>query len=237
MQKLNKNIRVAELDGVSDTLVRIFKADAAVQKDAFLKASMAELEDLSAKITTAILQDKSFSTLDEADGIRDDAVRALGAVLSGYAAFPIAVKKEAAIPLKAVYEKYSKAGILKANYTSESSMIESMLEDFTAPALSANIVALEGVSEAVTAIRAAQDAFVKANDDYIAAKSDKSASASSFKKPILSLVNDKLVPYLDAMTISQNANCAAFARATEEEIKRINTTISARKQGTVDSEQ
>lgn len=228
MNKLKTAVRVTEIDGFSDTLVRVFKGDTAAQKDAFLKATMAELENLSAKITTAILQDKSLSTLDKADGERDEALRSLGAVLTGYASLPIAAKKEAAIPLKAVYDKYAKAGIARANYTSESSMIESLLEDFSAPALAANIAALDGVSEAIAAVRAAQDAFTKANDDYVAAKSDKSAPASSFKKPILSLVNEKIVPYLDAMTIAQNSECAAFARATEEEIKRINSVIASR---------
>ncbi len=228
MNKLKTAIRVTELDGLSDTLVRVFKGDTEAQKDAFLKATMAELESLSAKITTAILQDKALSALEEADDARDEAVRSLGAVLAGYAAFPIAAKKEAALPLKAVYDKYSKAGIMRANYTSESSMIESLLEDLAAPALAANIAALDGVSETVAAIRATQDAFTKANDEYVAAKSDKSATASSFKKPMISLVNEKIVPYLDAMAIAQNANCVAFARAAEEEIKRINSTISAR---------
>lgn len=228
MNKLKTAVRVTELDGFSDTLVRVFKDDAAAQKDAFLKGTMAELEALSAKITTAILQDKSLSALDEADSTRDDALRSLGAGLAGYAALPIAAKKEAALPLKAVYDKYAKAGITRANYTSESSMIESMLEDFAAPALATNIAALEGVSEAIAAIRAAQDVFTKANDEYVTAKSEKGASASSFKKPILSIINEKIVPYLDAMTIAQNAECAAFARATEEEIKRINSVIMAR---------
>lgn len=228
MNKLKTAVRVTEIDGFSDTLVRVFKDDAAAQKDAFLKATMAELEALSAKITTAILQDKALSTLDEADSKRDDALRALGTGLAGYAALPIAAKKEAALPLKAVYDKYAKAGITRANYTSESSMIESLLEDLAASALAANIAALDGVSEAIAEVRATQDAFTKANDEYVAAKSDKNASASSFKKPILSLVNEKIVPYLDAMTIAQNAECAAFARATEEEIKRINSVIVAR---------
>lgn len=189
MAKVNQNIRVTELDGLSDTLVRLFKAD-------------------------------------EADGSRDDAVRSLGAVLSGYAAMPIAAKKEAAIPLKAVYDKYAKAGILRANYTSESSMIESMLEDLSA--LAENIAALDGVGEAVAEVRATQDAFAKANDEYVAAKADKSVSATSLKKPLISLVNDKIVPYLDAMFIAGNENCAAFARTVEEEIKRVNAVVSAR---------
>ena len=43
------------------------------------------------------------------------------------------------MPLKAIYDNYAKAGIRTANYTSESPMIESMLQDFAAETLGENI--------------------------------------------------------------------------------------------------
>ena len=51
MNKLKHAIRNAEVDGLSDTLVRLFKADEGAQSDAFLSATMADLETLSAQIT------------------------------------------------------------------------------------------------------------------------------------------------------------------------------------------
>lgn len=228
MNKINANIRVTELDGLSDTLVRLYKSESSVAKDAFIAATMAEIERLSADITTAILQDKAVSNLDTADAERDSAITALGKVLAGYAAFPIPAKKSAAEPLLAVYEKYSKAGITRASYISESSMVESMLEDYAAPTLAENIAALEGVAEAVAAIRAAQDAFTTASDAYTAASGSKGASASTFKKPLLSAINEKLVPYLTAMQISANEECASFSAGVEAEIARINDTITKR---------
>ena len=228
MNKINANIRVTELDGLSDTLVRLYKSESSVAKDAFIAATMAEIERLSADITTAILQDKAVSNLDTADAERDSAITALGKMLAGYAAFPIPAKKSAAEPLLAVYEKYSKAGITRASYISESSMVESMLEDYAAPTLAENIAALEGVAEAVAAIRAAQDAFTTASDAYTAASGNKGASASTFKKPLLSAINEKLVPYLTAMQISANEECASFSAGVEAEIARINDTITKR---------
>ena len=236
MNKLRSQIRNAEVDGLSDTLVRLFKADEGAQGDAFLKTAMAELETLSAQITTAILQDKVLSTLEAADGARDEAIRTLGTVLAGYAVFPIAAKKELALPLKAVYDKYAKAGITGASYTSESSMTESMLEDFAAANLADNIAGLEGVPEAIAAIRTAQDAFTEANDEYVRASASKGASASSYNKPIVALINEKLVPYLGAMVIADNATVADFARGVSAEIDRMNEAIAKRtKKGSADS--
>lgn len=107
-------------------------------------------------------------------------------------------------------------------------MIESMLQDFAADSLSENIKSLEGVAEAIASICSAQDDFTKANDKYVKASSNKGASASSFNKPIVSLINDKLVPYLNAMVIAGNANCVDFANSVEAEINRVNDAISKR---------
>lgn len=57
---------------------------------------------------------------------------------------------------------------------------------------------------------------------------NKGVSASSFNKPIVSLVNDKLVPYLNAMVIAGNANCMDFAKSVEAEINRVNDMIAKR---------
>lgn len=228
MKKLISKIRNAEADGLSDTIVRLFRADAAAQQDAFLTATMARLETLSRQITTATMQDKAVSRLKAADSARDEAIRTLGTILAAYAVFPIAEKQARAVPLKAVFDKYAKAGITAANYTSESSLTESLLEDFAAAGLADNIAALEGVAESLAQIRERQDAFTAARDAYAAAAANKGATASSFNKPIVSLINDKLIPYLDAMVIAENADCAAFARNVAAEIARMNETVAKR---------
>ena len=228
MKKLRSQIRNTEIDAFSDTVLRLFNADKQAQQEEFLTNLMAELDELSAKITTAILQDKALSTLEETDSERDEAVKALGAILNAYAVFPIASKKELSLPLKAIYDKYAKAGIVSANYASESSMIESLIEDFSAKEIAENIASLEGVTETLASIRTAQNAFTKANDEYVKANANKNASASSFNKPIVLLVNEKLIPYLNTMELMGNKNCADFSKSVEAEINRMNETIAKR---------
>ena len=206
MNKLTAKARITEVDGLSDSVIRIFGADTKAQEDTFLKGQIAELTTLSDAITAAILQDKAVSNLDEADSRRDEAVRNLGALLSGYA----------------------ESGILSASYVSESSMIESMLGDFTAAEAKANIEKLDGVAEMVSAIRTAQDNFTAANDAFVKAEGSKGASASSYKKPILAIINDKIVPYLNTMAIVGNTAVADFAKGVESEISRVNETVAKR---------
>ncbi len=228
MNKLNAKARITEVDGLSDSVIRIFGADAKAQEDAFLKSQIAQLATLSDAITAAILQDKAVSNLDEADSRRDEAIKNLGVLLSGYAVFPLEEKKAAALGLKAVYDKYAKSGILSASYISESSMIESLLGDFSSAEAKANIEKLDGISEMVAAIRAAQDDFTAANDAFVKAEGSKGASASSYKKPILSVINDKIVPYLNTMAVVGNTAVADFAKGVETEITRVNENIAKR---------
>ena len=120
MTKLSSRLRITEADAASDALVRLFKA--AGLNDEFLSGSFAELEDLSARLTTAIRQDTADSRLDEKDAARDAAVRDLGTLIQGYTAIPVAEKKAAARRLDAVFSKYGKK-IVNETYAAESSLI------------------------------------------------------------------------------------------------------------------
>ena len=228
MNKVKSTARITEVDGLSDSVIRIFNADTKAQEDTFLKGQIAELTVLSDAITQAILQDKALSNLDEADLKRDEAIRNFGSLLSGYTCFPLEEKKAAAVSLKAIFDRYSKSGILKANYISESSMIESMLSDLSASEAKAAIEKLDGIADMISLIRTAQDDFTAANDAFVKAESGKGAPASSYKKPILEVINDKIVNYLNTMAIVGNTALSDFSKNVETEIDRVNETVSKR---------
>lgn len=228
MRKLISFARLTEVDGFSDALVRIYKADKAAAGDAYVKSAMAEIERLSAELTAAILQNRTPSNLEAADGVRCEAVRTLAAVLAGYAVFPDEKKRAAGTLLKAICDKYVKAGILSAGYLSKSSMTESMLEDFAAAAARKAVSALDGAEALVSALRSAQDAFAAASDAYVRARADRGKSASEIKMPLLAAINDRLVPYLNAMQIAKSAELAEFIKGAEAEIDRINEAVLRR---------
>lgn len=229
MKKINSSLRVTELDTLSDVLVRLYKdsssGESAISKDANLSGIMAEVEKLSAEITTAIKKDKVSASLDEADIARDEIIRNLGDALTGYAAIPVAAKKAAAQKLLLTFGKYGKQ-ITSKNYAEESSLIESMLEDFAADSLKADVAALDGVGDLLDSLRSVQDSFNKANDEYTAANVGKSDSATSVKKTLLAALNYKLVPYLTA--VSALDNYKTFVSKCEAEITKANATVSTR---------
>lgn len=229
MKKINSSLRVTELDTLSDVLVRLYKdsssGESAISKDANLSGIMAEVEKLSAEITTAIKRDKVSVSLDDADIARDEIIRNLGDALTGYAAIPVAAKKAAAQKLLLTFGKYGKQ-ITSKNYAEESSLIESMLEDFGSDSLKADVAALDGVGDLLDSLRSAQDSFNKANDEYTAANVGKGESATSVKKTLLTALNYKLVPYLTAVGALDSYK--AFVSKCEAEITKANATVSTR---------
>lgn len=229
MKKMNLKLRVTEADALSDALVELYARAAGLSGDSYLSGVMGEVKERSASLTTAIKRTKVSSSLDEADAKRDEAVLSLGTILAGYAALPIAAKKQAAQNVIAVYNKYGKK-IARANYADESSLIESLLEDLAASALSADIDSLEGVSETIAALREAETAFKAANADYVqkSALASEQESAYVIKKSLVALINDKLLPYLDTMKNVNPALYADFAKEVELAVNRANETVAKR---------
>ncbi|MDE6720511.1 MAG: hypothetical protein K2J68_11720 [Treponemataceae bacterium] len=199
--------------------------ETAVAKDSVLKTQFAQLADLSARNTTAIKQDAVVSTLDEADGRRDAVTRDLFTLAGGYTASPFTEVKSAAQDVCAVLEKYGR-GMTSRNYADQTALTESLLEDLGAEKIAEQIKALSGVAELVAQLRGAQDGFATAHDGYIKAKAGKGESASSLKKPIVSLINDNIVPYLNI--VSAMDGYAAFVAAVAGNIKSTNDTVARR---------
>ena len=194
-------------------------------KDAVLKGLFVQLTDLSARNTTAIKQDAVVSTLDAADAARDSVTRDLFTLSNGYTASPFAEVKAAAQDVCATLEKYGR-GMTSKGYADQTALTESLLEDLGAEKVAAQAKALSGVAELVAGLREAQDAFASAHDGYIKAKAGKGESATSLKKPIVSLINDSIVPYLNIVAAMEGY--ADFVLAVAGNIKGTNDTVARR---------
>ena len=111
-------------------------------------------------------------------------------------------------------------------YAEQTALTESLLEDLAASSVSEGVKVLSGVAELVAQLREAQDGFASAHDGYIKAKLGKGESATSLKKPIVSLINDNIVPYLNIVAAMDGY--ADFADAVAENIKKMNNTVTRR---------
>ena len=229
MNKLNTSVKVTELGDTALRLVKAFKAVVAVQNDAFLTKTFAEIEKQAIAMTAAVKSDQALSKLEEADAQRDQAIRVLDKLLKGYENIPLENLKTHAKKLAEIFKKYG-VKITGENYASQSTLINSLLGDFSATELKPSIEALAGVKEALAEIQTKQNAFAALRSDYEKAQvsQKEKSSATSLRKPLLELINKKAVPYLVAMSIAQPELFKNLTAEASEIITSTNEAIKAR---------
>ena len=229
MNKLNTSVKVTELGDTALRLVKAFKAVVAVQNDAFLTKTFAEIEKQATVMTSAVKSDQALSKLEEADAQRDQAIRVLDKLLKGYENIPLENLKTHAKKLAEIFKKYG-VKMTGENYASQSTLINSLLGDFSATELKPSIEALAGVKEALAEIQTKQDAFATLRSDYEKAQvsQKEKSSATSLRKPLLELINKKVVPYLVAMSIAQPELFKNLTAEASEIITSTNEAIKAR---------
>lgn len=227
MKKVSSKLRVTEIATIANNLIRQYQWDPNINSDAFLKKTVDEIDELSGRLTESIQRGTTKLGLDEADAVRDEAIRDLGTLIDGYTAIPFADQKEAAYAIKSIFDKYGKRIAIEP-FAVESSLIESMLVDFSTPITIAAIQSLPGVAELIVKLRKAQDDFNAASDKQTANAADKPASATELKKEMLGMLNDKLIPYLNTMMMANPDVFGTFAKQAEVEIDRANATVTKR---------
>lgn len=229
MKRLDARARTTEVDDTSDRLLVLYNDETALADDTFLKPLFGEMQTLSEQITEAIKRDRILSAMEDADAEVETATRALNAVLKGYSAMPLDLYSTAGKALYDVMAKY-KLKILRLNYADQSSNIEALLMDLAAPALQPHINALPGVTDAIGNVRTAQTNFTAKRVAYekAMALNAEGATASELKKPLLELINARLVPYLKVSKMVSPDTHTHFADAVAQVIATTNTAIRRR---------
>lgn len=226
MKKLNPNVRVTGLDSLAYMLLQDYAEEKGLSNDEFLKKQFEKLQNLMQGIRGAIKRDRAKSKIKEMDQVRDAAVRSLANIIDGCASFPMAKEKAAGLALQKIFDKYGRE-ITTENYKNKGSFIESLLADFAKPEAQQNIQQLQGVAEALEALQKAQDDFRQGYTDFLADVVDKNAepNAVDFRKPIVELVNRRLVHYLTAL--EEEPAYRHFAGMVALTIERVNRSVSS----------
>ena len=152
----------------------------------------------------------------------------------GFVHHPDASISNAAKIINAIFEHYG-MNIVNESYATESSLIESLLVEFAKEDLQASIALLPGLSVVIEELRAAQTAFEEAQLTFQNEKATDGIkeSASEIKKEILVIINEKLVVYLRAMVMVDEAKYGSFVGTFAQIIDDMNVIIKKRKKTTV----
>ena len=227
--KVSPNIRVAEIETAAAAVSALFAKYTAVLSLSLFKMAEAELSDLDTQAVAALNSVKTLSSLDEKDAVRDEAIRTLGNVLTGYASLPIAEKKDAAKTLLDIYNRYGRA-LTEKNFAEQSALDKSFLADLSSAEAVAAAKKLEGVTEVIASFRAAEADFVAFTASYNDAKTagKEKASSSLLKKQLLSCLNEKIIPLVNAAVAIDEASYHDFAAELATTITRANDAVSRR---------
>lgn len=230
MKKLLTTARITEAGDTAHRLVSLYKSTATLKDEAFLKPLFVEMEEKANTLTEAVRSDAIISQLENADAKRDGAIRVLDRLLKGYKTIPLDTLKAYGVQLSAVFKKYG-VKMVGENYSSQSNLIDSLLQDLSDSNKAAAIAALPGIAEAIDNIKTAQEEFVKirANYDKGLAQKGSKETATSLRKPLLELINNKLLTYLSAMKIANPTKYKVFSEDVAVIITSVNEAIKARK--------
>ena len=203
MKRVKVGSRVDDVDGISDSLLMIYREIVAknpegrVAKDANMSEITTDISNLSDKITVASHRPKKVLSLKQANANRDALIRQTVKILDGFASSPL---EEYSVPAKSVLAVYKEpsAAILKETQMRKSPLISGLISSLDS--VKADIDALPGVSKMIEALDEAQEEFNSLVKNYADVKSAKEENASELKKKLLESINEKLVPYITAMS-------------------------------------
>ncbi|MCP4298049.1 MAG: hypothetical protein GY786_20875 [Proteobacteria bacterium] len=229
MPKILGNSKVTEID---TSIKRINASYDSYDwtSDVHMIGLFTELKAVSKKLTIAIAQLKGESQLEEQDHVRDTDYRNFFYLVQGYLYNPIQSIKEAAQRLFPTMEKEGLA-IIDDSYAVESSVIESIIEQFEVSSADDAISALQGAEELWEKLKKSQRNFEKAELAFeeIKAENKQNQSATEIKKEILPLFNKKVQLYINAMATVDEATYGEFARTVAQIIADNNSAVKKRR--------
>lgn len=230
IKKLKVNARITEVDDISDRLLELYKKETALQRDAFLKNLFDDLEKQSLLLTDNMKKGVSLSQLEAIDIRRIRAVRNLNNAIKGYASMPVEDFEAPSKELGAIFKKYGVA-ITRENYSSKTSLIESLLKELSSPQVQESIEALRGVADVIAVLRKEQTAFITERTNYEVALSlkDSDKTPTSLKKAVMDNINTKLITYLTTMCMVDKDKYYNFAKLVSQVIDNVNSSIQKRK--------
>ena len=229
IEKLLSVSRVTEVDAASMRLLGAYK-NTSLRSDVHLSAMFTDLEPESVRLTAAINRSKAESELEAKDEVRDQQVRALFYLVKGFLYHPQAEVKSAAETVEKVLENYG-LDITGESYSTESSLIASLLDDLSKQKVLDAIAVLPGCAEVKTALQTAQADFETTRIAYEEEKAHESTeqNATAIKKSVVGIINERIVIYMRAMEVVDEANYGVFARTIVSIIAENNEVVKKRR--------
>ena len=221
--------RTTEIADTAALVGQVYETSS-VKDDTHLAATMGDLASANDALIKVANRDKAESKVAGLDETCDDKVQAFHYLLQGALHHPSVEIQTAAQRLQSIFDNYG-VKMIHENYGSESAMIKSMLRDYSAPELAPALAAVSGSGEVLVELQAAHAAFDQARIDYENSKAEEGQyeNATKMKKPVVDILNKRLVLYLNAMVQVDEPRYGEFARRVAQIIADTNQRVNNRR--------
>jgi len=151
-------------------------------------------------------------------------------LVQGFSHHPTKTIKEAALLLLDLFDNYGLA-MVGESYSTESSLVSSLLLDLAKPKFQQAIALLSGCAELIAELQVAQTDFEQARITYETEKAKEGMveNASLVKKEVVDILNNKIVVYLRAMEQVNPATFGVFTNICAQIIADNNEQVKKRK--------
>lgn len=225
---LNVRSRNTEADG---TTIQVNKAydGTTLNTNPDMELIMNPIKAKSALMGMAIGRLKEKSDQKSNDEVRDTDLDGLFYFLLGASHSPKTKIKEAALYLLELFEQYG-LKIKEESYTRESSLINSLLNDYKSEKALAAIADVPQCADYIAALQTSQTTFENGRLSFETARGEEGTleNASAIKKELMELINKQLVPYINVMVQLHPDSYGSFARTLAEIIESNNTVVQKR---------
>lgn len=197
IKKIDNNIKISEaLNGLENIVIAIKEANIVGDKYFLMLTTM--LKDTVDEFRFSVNYRRTKTNLPEFNQNRNECLRAVFSVSKGFEFFPDEDIKKAADVFLNTLNKYS-LSMIKENYATESTRIKKMLADFESDELKNAIAKLNPLSELIENLKNAQKQFDNAVQCWSDSNKEDNQIKSSYslKMESLSILNQKLIPYLN----------------------------------------
>jgi len=230
MDKLLSHSRTTEVANASARMDLAYR-QTGLLTDTPLVAIYGDLGLKTEWLTAALRRAKSESELETKDEVRDNNLRSLFYLVTGYTHHPDPLIKAAAGTITKIFDNYG-LKITEESYASESALITSLLMDLGNPANQQAIAALSGCAALIQALQASQADFELTRVAWEKDKAKEGAfeNATKLKKEVITIINERLVVYLRAMQEVNREMYGEFADTIAVIIAENNEMVKRRKE-------
>lgn len=229
--------KVTEIDGTTTQIIQGYDATT-LNTDPNMELIFGELKPLSELFTSAIRRMKAKSEAQTLDEVREEKMDGWYYLLLAFSHHPTARIRNAALALLDIFNNYG-IEIKQESYTAESSLLNSMLSDYSGSEAQNNIGILPQGEIFLSSLREAQLNFENNRLSFEEAQAEEGTleNASALKKQVVDLINNKLVNYLNVMAQINDATYGPYARTVAEIITTNNEVVRKRRSNGEETEE